>query len=314
MELTINECAAFLAAHDDYLIISHKRPDGDTLGSGAALCSALRRAGKTAYCLENPESAEIYRPFIAPYLAREGLLPSLAVTVDVADTAMFPDNAPESVCLAIDHHGTNSRFAERTCVQADRAACGEIVLKLIKKLCGGVTKDEADLLYIALSTDTGCFQYSNTDAEALGAASELVGLGADNSSLNIAIFRTMSPARLALHGAILSGLRYFRNGEICVATVTLETLRRTGATEDDCEDIAGLSGKARGAIIGMTVREIAENESKISMRSKPGVNVASMCAEFGGGGHTMAAGCTLKCPPEEAVRRMVAVAQEKWPG
>lgn len=93
MNLTANECAAYLSGHDGYLLISHRRPDGDTLGSGAALCSALRRAGKTAYCFENPEITENYRPFIAPYFAPKGFRPSCVVTVDVAGEGLFPEDA-----------------------------------------------------------------------------------------------------------------------------------------------------------------------------------------------------------------------------
>ena len=122
MDLRANECAAYLAGHDGYLLISHRRPDGDTLGSGAALCSALRRAGKTAYCIENPEITENYRPFIAPYFAPEGFRPSCVVTVDVAGEGLFPEGTPAPVNLALDHHPSNSHFAENTCLAAEKSS------------------------------------------------------------------------------------------------------------------------------------------------------------------------------------------------
>ncbi len=313
MDLRANECAAYLAGHDGYLLISHRRPDGDTLGSGAALCSALRRAGKTAYCFANPEITENYRPFIAPYFAPEGFRPSCVVTVDVAGEGLFPEGTPAPVNLALDHHPSNSHFAENTCLAAEKSSCGELVLEVIKALCGSVSREEATLLYIAVSTDTGCFQYSNTNAATLRAAAELIDLGADNSALNIRFFRTQSRARMALEGRMLSGMQFFRGGKISVVTVTLQMLADCGAVENDCEDLAGLAGKAEGSLVSMTIRETKPGESKISLRSRPGVNVSEICAVYGGGGHAMAAGCTLQAGPEEALRLMLRAIDEKWP-
>lgn len=215
--------------------------------------------------------------------------------------------------LALDHHPSNSHFAERTCLAAEKSSCGELVLEVIKALCGDVSREEARLLYIAVSTDTGCFQYSNTNSATLRAAAELIDLGADNSELNIRFFRTQSRARMALEGRMLSGMRFYRNGKISVVTVTLQMLSDCGAVENDCEDLAGLAGKAEGSVVSMTIRETRPGESKISLRSKPGVNVSDICAVYGGGGHAMAAGCTLEAGPEEALELMLRAMDEKWP-
>lgn len=311
-KMTANECVSLLREHDDYLIISHRRPDGDSLGSGAALCSALRRIGKRAWCFNNPETTDTYNPFIAPYLVQEGLFPSYAISVDVADAQLLPENVPATINLAIDHHQSNTGFAEKLCL-AEYSACGELVLDIIKLLCGNVTPEEAELLYIAVSTDTGCFQYSNTNAHTLHAAAELLELGADNSKLNIYLFRTMSRERMVLEGRILAGLQFFRGGKITAAIITMAMIDECGAKEEDCGDLSGLAGRAEGSIVSLTIREIAENESKISLRSNPEVNVSDICKVFNGGGHAMAAGCTLYCPPDEALLQMVAAIDEKWP-
>ncbi len=313
MHLTASECAAFLRENDGYLIISHKRPDGDTLGSGAALCSALRRLGKTAYCIKNQETTDNYKPYVEAYTAPEGFKPSCVTTVDVASEGLFPDGAPEKVRLAIDHHPSNSGFAEQTCLAAERSSCGELILEIIKLLGNGVSREEAQLLYIAVSTDTGCFQYSNTNAATLRAAAELIELGADNSELNIRFFRTQSRARMKLEGMMLSGMRFYRDGKISVVTVTLDMIARAGATENDCEDLAGLAGKAEGSVVSVTVREVEPGESKFSLRSKPGVNVSDICAAYGGGGHAMAAGCTIYAEPEAALEQMLRTIDELWP-
>lgn len=310
--LTASECAAWLGEHDDYIIISHRRPDGDTLCSGAALCSALRRAGKRAWCFYNPETTDTYRPFVAPYLAPEGLSPSTLVTVDVASEGLFPAGISTPVPLAIDHHPSNSRFAENLCLAAERSSCGELVMEIIKALCGSMTAGEANLLYAAVSTDTGCFQYSNTNAATLRAAAELVECGAENSALNTLLFRTMSRARMALEGRMLTGMRYFKDGRISVNIVTQAMLDECGADENDCDDLAGIAGKAKGSLISLTIREVAEG-SKVSARSKPGINVSDVCAVYGGGGHAMAAGVTLNCGVEEALELMLRAIDEKCP-
>lgn len=310
--LKASECAAWLGEHDDYIIISHRRPDGDTLCSGAALCSALRRAGKRAWCFDNPETTDTYRPFVAPYLAPEGLSPSTLVTVDVASEGLFPAGISTPVPLAIDHHPSNSRFAENLCLAAERSSCGELVMEIIKALCGSMTAGEANLLYAAVSTDTGCFQYSNTNAATLRAAAELVECGAENSALNTLLFRTMSRARMALEGRMLTGMRYFKDGRISVNIVTQAMLDECGADENDCDDLAGIAGKAKGSLISLTIREVAEG-SKVSARSKPGINVSDVCAVYGGGGHAMAAGVTLNCGVEEALELMLRAIDEKCP-
>lgn len=310
--LTASECAAWLGEHDNYIIISHRRPDGDTLCSGAALCSALRRAGKRAWCFDNPETTDTYRPFVAPYLAPEGLSPSTLVTVDVASEGLFPAGISTPVPLAIDHHPSNSRFAENLCLAAERSSCGELVMEIIKALCGSMTAGEANLLYAAVSTDTGCFQYSNTNAATLRAAAELVECGAENSALNTLLFRTMSRARMALEGRMLTGMRYFKDGRISVNIVTQAMLDECGADENDCDDLAGIAGKAKGSLISLTIREVTEG-SKVSARSKPGINVSDVCAVYGGGGHAMAAGVTLNCGVEEALELMLRAIDEKCP-
>lgn len=311
--MTPTECAGWLLGHDDYLILSHIRPDGDTLGSGAALVSALRRAGKRAYCARNPQLIDTYAPFVAPYLAAEGFAHKTLVAVDIADEGLIPDGQDGEVALCIDHHPSNTRYAKSLCLNAGASACGELVLEIIKALGNGVTKAEADLLYIAVSTDTGCFMYMNTNADTHIAAAELIGLGAEAGVLNNLLFRTMSRARLLLEGMIMSGLRFYRDGKICVAEVTLDMLERSGATDNDCEDLAGIAGRAAGNVISITLRELEGGKCKVSMRSKPEVNVSDICAVFGGGGHAMASGCTIMKGVEPALAELLAAIDEKWP-
>lgn len=311
--MTVAECAAWLREHDDYLLITHKNPDGDTVGSASALCSALRRIGKRARLYPNPQLTERLRDYAAPFLADSDDVAEVNVAVDVATPQLFPPGFAGDVALCVDHHPTNSGYAEQTLLRSERSSCGEIVLELICALCGEPTAREADLLYIAVTTDTGCFQYSNTNADTLRAAARLLDYGADNRALNLRFFRKLSRARLKLEGLVYNGMRFAQGGKISLVIVTKEMLREVGATEDDLDDLAGLAGRAESSVMSITIREQDDGSSKVSVRSNPEISSSDLCAAFGGGGHKMAAGCTIQAPPEQAAAMLLAEADKLFP-
>ena len=310
MTMTLNECSEFLKAHDGYLIITHIRPDGDTLGCAAALCHTLKKMGKTAWIWPNPELTKTYEEWILPLQAPEGYEAQTIVAVDTAAESVFPLGFEGHVDLCIDHHGTNSRYADYVCCEPEDAACGELMLKLVKLLVGKIDKETADYLYIAVSTDTGCFVYGNTTADTHRAAAELIDAGCDMRGLNVKLFRTYSYSRVMLESLIYSGIQRFHEGMINVATVTLDMMKQTGATEDDCEDIASLAGRIEGNRIAATIREMEPGRCKISLRSWQHFDSAAICALHGGGGHRMAAGCTIQATPEECCRILVREIEE----
>lgn len=307
-----NEFAKCLSGRDKFLILTHKNPDGDTVGSACALCSALRRKGKTAYLYPNRQINKKLMPYAEPLFAPEGYAPGCVLSVDIATEELFPLGFEGKAELCVDHHPTNSHFAKKELIRPERSACGEIVLDLIKTLCGKPDRNEATLLYIALTTDTGCFQYANVNARSFSAAAELVGYGADNRMVSLEFFRKVSDARIKLEGLIYSSMEYFRDGKLTVATVTNDMLKKAGADEDDCDDLAGLPGRAESSIVSVTVKETKDGKSKISVRSNPGVSSSDICAVFGGGGHELAAGCTISSPPHKAKEMLLAVIDELW--
>lgn len=310
--MTAQECSQLLLSKNNILIITHTNPDGDTLCSAAALCSALRRAGKRANLFRNPAVTTKYMLHVEKYFAPKSFKPKYIVSVDVATEKMFAEGFDGAIDLCIDHHPTNSHYAKKELVCPDKAACGEIVLAVIKEMCGGITQEEADLLYIAVTTDTGCFQYLNTNAATFRAAAELLEYGADTGMVNVKFFRKASRARLKLEGMIYSTMGFYRDGKISVAIITKEMLRQAGAGEEDCDDLAGLAGRAEGASVNITIRERDNGSSKVSVRSGRDVSSSDICAVFGGGGHAMAAGCTIDCPPEKARDMLLAVIDEVW--
>lgn len=311
--MKISDCAALLREKDDFLILTHTRPDGDTLCSAAALCSALRRMGKTAVLYPNPGLTENFEDFVKDYLAAELPENPWVVSVDTADVTMFPQGFSGEVELAIDHHGSNPGYAKNSLVFPDKASCGEIIMEVIEALHGCLTKTEADLIYAAISTDTGCFCYGNTNAETLRAAAKTVDYGAENAALNKLLFRSLSYSRLKLEGLIYAGMRSYRNNSVNLAVVTLDMMRESGATENDCDDLASLAGKVKGSVVAITIRELAPGKSKASVRTNELVNASDICARFGGGGHSMAAGCNVDVGPYELADMLLEVVNEVYP-
>ena len=310
---TIPDVAAALRAHDGFLILTHVRPDGDTLCSAAALCSALRRIGKTAALYPNSEITENYVDYTSPYIAEDMTGLDFNVSVDVAGTEMFPLGFAGSADLCIDHHPSNPHFAPISLVCPEKASCGEIVMELIEALCGNLTKEEANLLYIAISTDTGCFCYANTTADTLRAAAHVIDCGAENHPTNKLLFRSFSFARLKLEGMVFATLRSYRENKINVAVITLDMMRESGATENDCDDLASLAGKVRGSVVAITVRELAPGRSKASVRTNEQVDASVICGALGGGGHKMASGCTVDVGPEELADLLLQEVEKVWP-
>lgn len=310
--MNYKQCAKTLLGHENLLILTHRNPDGDTMASAAALCSALRRGGRTACLYHNPQVNDKLRPYVEEYFAPAGYKYKYVVAVDIATEGLLPQGYEGMVNLCIDHHPTNSHYAGADLVRPEKSSCAEVVMELIQNINTEITKEEATLLYIGLSTDTGCFQYANTNAATMRAAAELLRLGADNAMVNLRFFRKVSRARLMLESMIYAGMDYYRDGRISVATVTLDMMEKAGATEDDCDDLAGLAGRAEDAVVSITIKEQGDGNCKISVRSNPEVSSSDICAVFGGGGHAMAAGCTIMGTPQMAKELLLQVIDEVW--
>ena len=309
--VTISEAAVWLAEQNNFLIISHRRPDGDTLGSAAALAQGLREAGKTAFVLLNPEVTPRYAPFVEDYWAPDDYKPESIIAVDTASVDLFTDNAgvyKDAVSLCIDHHASNSLYGAINCIDADRATCGEIIFDILMALSDSVSSLTAERLYVALSTDTGCFSFGNTTADTLSVAARLVEYGAPNRILNKKLFRTKTRGRIKIEGMLASGMEFHFDGKAAIATITREMMESAGACEDDMDDIAAIAGSVEGVGVGITIREMSSAiDCKVSVRSMLPYDAHAICLRFDGGGHKMAAGCTLKKPIDEVKAALLEV-------
>ena len=306
--LTVQETADFLRTLDNVLILTHVRPDGDTVGCAAALCRALRDVGKTAYILPNPGITATYAPYGDGLWAPDAFTPGAVVSVDIATLKLLPDNAAsyrDKICLAIDHHGSQEFFAPHTCLDAAAAACGEVLYQIIRLLTD-VTPEIALPLYVAVSTDTGCFVYANTTSQTHRIAAELMDCGIDAAGVNKVLFRTKSPTRLAMEARMVAAMELYDNGRVVVMSIPLSLCRELNASESDVEDLSSLAALVQGTDCGITLREQDPHRVKISVRTGKRVDASAVCRELGGGGHKGAAGAAVDGTMAEAKAAILA--------
>ena len=299
--LSARGAAGYLEALDNVLLLTHVRPDGDTIGSAAALCRALQDCGQTAYLLPNPEITATYAPYAAPYWAPEDWQAEHIVSVDIADASLLPENAQsyrDRIELAIDHHPSQTFFARNTCLEADSAACGEIVYEIIQHLTA-LTADIALPLYVAVSTDCGGFQYGNTTARTHRIAAALMDV-VDVAAVNKTLFRTKSRVRLAMESRMVADMKLFDHQRVVVMEIPLSLRQEMQATDADIEELSALPALVEGTDCGVTLRELRPGTVKVSVRTGPRVDACALCRILGGGGHHAASGATVEGTLDEA--------------
>ena len=304
-----SEAAQYFLQRDDFAIVTHRRPDGDTLGSAAALCLGLRQKGKNAHILYNPEITDKYRQMHEGLTKPDAAPQDTVVCVDVASVGMLPEafaHLTDRIDLRIDHHRSAESFTPNELVDPAAAACGQILYDILMEM--GVTLDipMANALYTAISTDTGCFRYANTQSHTFEVAAACASVSADLFKLNQVLFETNSLARLRLQGWLIDHALFLAGGQIVVCALPLEVERQMGLTEDDMENISGFPRSIEGVKIAATLRQQADGIIKLSVRAVPGYDASSICAKFGGGGHRGAAGASFDMSLEQATQAVIA--------
>ena len=286
-----------LLGADDILILCHKNPDGDTLGSGAALCLALRRLGKTAAVLCSDPIPAMYA-FLPITVFDGSFAPRFVVAVDVAGIQLFGDknNMPryaEHVDLCIDHHASNSGYAYESLVDGSAAAAAELLTSLIPELGVELTPDIAACLYTGLATDTGCFRFTNTTAATHRAAARLIEAGADVATLNERLFECRSHARMEAERMALESLEYYYGDRCAMICLTWDQIQAAGVAGAELEDLTSLPRSIEGVEVGLTLRQQKDGSYKISVRTGNQTNACSIARRLGGGGQPRAAGCEI---------------------
>ena len=296
------EAARFLLSQEAVAIVTHRRPDGDTLGSAVALCLSLRKIGKQAWILENPDVTEKYAYLLEGLTKAAPERGDTLVSVDVAAPSLLPAGIQaEALALRIDHHAGES-FVPLELVDPQAAACGELIYDILQLIDLPLDREIANALYIAISTDTGCFRYANTRPHTFAVAAACAEASQDLPQLNHMLFETNSLKRLKLQGWIIDNLLLLQDGQIAICAIPLAVEKAMELTEDDMENISGFPRSVAGVKLSATLRQQEDGMIKVSVRSVPQYDARAVCAPFGGGGHRGAAGASLDMSMEDAVK------------
>lgn len=312
MKINVEKCAGILEKQDNILILCHAHPDGDTLGSGFALLRALQKLGKHVKLACSDEIPEKYKYLYDDILIQD-FEEDFILAVDVA-TENLLGNLEEKykgrVDLCIDHHGTNTDYAKKLLLNADAASACEVVLKIINALGVDIDKKMADCLYTGITTDTGCFRYSNVTSNTYRCAAELIDKGADNGYINRLMFETKTKKFAALERLATRSMQFFENERICIITITTDMYKKTGTSEVDTEPLPSLTRQIEGVEIGLTIREKEDRTCKCSIRTYESVDASKLAGAFGGGGHKQAAACRFGCDVETAKKLLIDKCKE----
>lgn len=295
MILTHKEAFGLLEKIDNILILTHRNPDGDAVGSVFALWNVLHEMGKRVRVEIDTVSAALSFPVREE--AFSDFEPDFVVTVDVADNKLLPaehlEKYGDRVYLAIDHHEANKPFSEHLLLDFKASAACEVIFDMLTAAGKEISGDTATALYLGISTDTGCFRYPNCTAHTLYAASVLVERGAPNGEINRIVFETKTRAYVQFEALVMNSMKTYFDGKCAVIVITQDMFRRTGTSESDVPGIAALPRQIEGVLAGIVIREKTDGTYKVSVRSNEPLSAAGICETLGGGGHRLAAGCDL---------------------
>ena len=295
--MSMDKVIEVLQEHDALVIVGHRDPDGDSLGSSMALGLALEQMGKRVAII----SAD---PLFAAYqrLPDSNRVRVVSMAPDGFQVAVFMEcNAIERsgiggfddwVIVNIDHHANNPDFGDVNWVDPSMAAVGVMVYRLLTEIDVDITPAIATHLYVAILTDTGSFRYSNTDAEAFRICGELVELGVDPASVAEAIYENVPMDKVRLLAAGLGNLRLEAGGRVASMVLDYATLESSPG-KPDTEGIVNHGKAIDGVSVSLLFKEVELGQYRISLRSDESVDVAAIAGAFGGGGHPRAAGCMV---------------------
>jgi len=323
-----SEITAALRDHQSFALLSHVRPDGDAIGSQLALGFALEAMGKKVVYLNEdglpdnlvflPGSERIEKPDGSPVDVE------VAVALDTATKPRLGERVLEAMAGAklwinIDHHISNPGYGDLNYIDGGSPATGEIVYDLIVDQELPLPDETRDAIYVAVSTDTGSFQYSSTTARTYEMAADLVRRGLDVGGINSQTYDNYPYRRLELMRALLNTLERSADGKVAHWLLTMETRRALEVLPEDSEGLIDTIRAIRGVTVALFFEELEDGRVRVSMRSKDRrIDVCQVATKFGGGGHAMAAGIRMKGPIgeargavlEEVGRRIEAVENE----
>lgn len=311
-KLTLKQCARYLKRHDNFVILTHASPDGDTLGSAYALYYGLNEIGKRA-CVICPDIIPQKYDYFArstDHVEREG---ATVVAVDVADKRLLGDLKEEFgdiVDLNIDHHISNTEFAKNLYLDADASATAEIIFELLTLMRVNINDITAKALYTGIATDTGSFKYSTVTAKTHIIAAMLYDYNINASEINRLMFDTKSKKLIELEKQVLETAEFHFDDKCMLLCVTAQMQQETGCSGTELEGIAVISRSVEGVKAGVTLKQIADSEFKVSVRTYAPLNASLICKKLGGGGHKGAAGASVKGNLDEVKQKVLLAVKE----
>lgn len=311
--LSLRQTARFLKKHDNYIILTHASPDGDTLGSAFALYYGLKETGKSAavICPDIIPSKYGYFAHETDHVPDDGN--ATVIAVDVADKRLLGGLAEpfgDRVDLNIDHHISNTRYAKNLYLDDTAAATAESIFELLCVMRVNINNTAARALYTGLSTDTGCFKYGNVTAKTHMIAARLYEYDLDAAEINKIMFDTKSRRLLELERMVLDTAEYHFDNRCILLTVTAEMQKKTGCSGTELEGIAVISRSIEGVIAGVTIKQTDDAEYKVSLRTYPPLSAAEICKRLGGGGHYAAAGATVTGLIDDVKQKVLQAVEE----
>lgn len=309
---SIEQAAQCLKQAKDVVILCHQSPDGDTMGSACAIYHALKSIGLRAR-VECADSFPEKFGFLFEEVQKEEFSPRFVLAVDVADEKLLGAKIREKyprIDLCIDHHPSNTGYAEHLLLEADSAAAAEILFLVISSMGMEITPQIAAGIYTGIATDTGCFKFSNTTPRSHQIAAQMMEYGAPVARINELVFDTKTKNKLAFETCALESLEYYFENRCALIPVTMAMMERCGVTYEEIDDIAALPRQIEGVEVGLTLKQRDEHGFKISVRTKASCDASAICRKLGGGGHARAAGCAVEGTLEEAKEKILNVVQE----
>ncbi len=322
--LSENDVAERLLSAHSVLILFHINPDGDAIGSAFALRHALVSLGKRAWCIsacEVPErllfASEDSQESVLPESIPEGFEPDLTVSVDTASPSQLGalyEIYKDRIDIMIDHHGKGTPYADNL-VRPEESSCGEVlcsVLDLVfEKAAIQMPMRVRDLIYTAVSSDTGCFRYSNVASSTHTLAARLIEAGVDGADINHRLFGIKTLKQMQVEHAGFERMNFYSGGRIAVITFPYDLKKQYGATDENLETLIDVARCVKGVEVAAVIKQqTEENRFRVSMRSSCDFDVSEICAHYGGGGHVRAAGCTLSSDSILAAEMAIVVAIE----
>lgn len=299
-KIDFTEAINIIKKHDNIFIASHVNPDGDNIGSCLGLYLALKKINKNVRVLQSdilPEDFNFLKGFeeIKPFNENEKI--DLLILLDSADSKRLGDNEAlldkAKITINIDHHLSNTNYADINLVDPKSPSTCELVYKLINQMDIDIDKNIAEALYTGISTDTGKFSYDSVTGDTLRIVASLIDLGIDFNKINIRLYESISLSKMSLKIKALSGLKMYKNNQVALVRVSQDMLKSTNTSMEDTNGIVEEIRKVEGVEVACLLKEIKKNEIKVSMRSKEFFDVSKVCEDLGGGGHIRASGCTI---------------------